>query len=184
MMDRMGQFLIRMWGAATLNTGVYEEIEGDPRATAQAIGVVVLASIAAGFGASGWNARPEAVLSHAALIGCFGLLAWASWALVTFEIGSRLFPEPQTRVNVAELLRTIGFSAAPALFLVLGAFGSPTTVFTITAVWMLATMIVAVRQALDYSTTARAVGVCVLGWLLTLVFVLVLGMVFGPALAA
>jgi len=53
-----------------------------------------------------------------------------------------------------------------------------------TALWMLATMVVAVRQALDYSTTARAIAVCMLGWLLTLFFVVILGAVFGPALRA
>lgn len=180
----MSQFLCRMWGAATLNAGVYEDVERDPRATAQAVGVILLASVAAGFGASGWNARPEAVLTYSATAASLALLAWASWALVTFEIGGRLLPEPQTRVDVFELLRTIGFSAAPAMLLVLGAFGGTTAVFTITAVWMLATMVVAVRQALDYSTTSRAVAVCILGWLLTLVFIAILGAIFGPVLGA
>lgn len=180
----MGQFLFRMWGAATLDTGVYEEVERDPRATAQALAVVALASLAAGFGASGWNAPPETVLRRSVVVGSLAVLAWASWALVTFEIGSRLLPEARTRVDVPELLRTIGFSAAPAVLLALGAFGGTTVVFTITAIWMLATMVVAVRQALDYSTTIRAVAVCLLGWLLTMVFVLILGIVFGPALGA
>src|SRR2546430_11851459 len=43
-------------------------------------------------------------------------------------------------------------------------FRSP--VFALAAVWMLAAMIVAVRQALDYTNTARAIAVCVLGWVL------------------
>lgn len=180
----MGQFLFRVMGAATLNVGVYEDIEADPRATAQAIGVIALASLAAGFGASGWNTHPQELLTHSAMVGALGLLAWASWALITFEIGSRLLPERQTQVDVGQLLRTIGFSAAPALFLVVGAFAATTFVFAVTAAWMLGAMVVAVRQALDYTTTGRAVAVCVLGWLLTLIFVIVIGMVFGPSLAA
>lgn len=180
----MGQFLYRMWGAATLSTGVYEEVEADPRATKQAVVVVAIASLSAGFGASGWNARAETLFTHSVVAGFLGLAAWTSWALVTFEIGTRVLPERQTRVDIPQLLRTIGFSSAPALFLIFGAFGGTTVVFTATALWMLATMVMAVRQALDYSTTARAVAVCVLGWVLTLVFVVVLGMVFGPVLGA
>lgn len=180
----MSQFLFRMWGAAALDAAVYEDVEADPRATVQALGVVAIASLAAGFGASGWNARPETVLHYSVIVGCLALLAWASWALVTFEIGSRLLPEAQTRVDVSELLRTIGFSAAPAVLLVIGAFGNTTAVFAIIALWMLATMVVAVRQALDYSTTTRAIAVCMLGWSLTLVFIVVLGFVFGPVLGA
>jgi len=180
----MSQFLFRLAGAVTLDSGVYEDVESDPKATPQAVGVIVLASLAAGFGANGWNAEPSSMLAFSAVAGTLGLLAWASWALVTFEIGGHLLPEPQTRVDVGQLLRTIGFSAAPALFLVFAGFGATTVVFAVVAVWMLATMVVAVRQALDYTTTARALAVCSLGWLLTLVFVIIIGMVFSPGLAA
>lgn len=180
----MALFLSRMWGAATLDTGVYEDVECDPRATTQAFVVIVLGSLAAAFGASGWNASPQTIIKHSIITGGLAMLAWVSWAFVTFEIGSRLLPQPHTHVDVPELLRTIGFSAAPALLLVLGAFGDTTAVFTITAIWMMATMVVAVRQALDYSTTTRAVAVCVLGSLLTMVFAIMLSLVFEPALGA
>ena len=39
-------------------------------------------------------------------------------------------------------------------------------VFFITGIWRLAAMVVAVRQALDYSTTWRAVVVCLIGFLI------------------
>jgi predicted MFS family arabinose efflux permease len=55
--------------------------------------------------------------------------------------------------------------------------------FAISAVWMLFAMIVAVRQALDYTSTARAIAVCVIGWSLALAFAVVLGVVFGPTLS-
>ena len=180
----MRNFLLRVVGAAMLDTGVYEDVEADPGATIQAVGVIVLASVAAGFGANGWRADPKSTLVFSAIVGALGLMAWESWALLTFEIGGRLLPERQTQVDVGELLRTIGFSAAPGLFLVFGAFGATTLIFAVTAVWMLATMVVAVRQALDYTSTRRAFAVCALGWLLTLVIVIGLGLFFGPGLAA
>jgi hypothetical protein len=179
----MREFVLRIIGAAALNPNTYEDVEADPKATAQAIGVIVLASLSAGFGANGWNAQPRPILTFSAVAGFLGLLAWASWALATFEIGGRLLPEPQTRVDVPQLLRTIGFSAAPALFLVVGAFGATTLVFAITSAWMLAAMVLAVRQALDYESTARAVAVCALGWLLTGAFIIAIGPLFGPGLA-
>jgi hypothetical protein len=35
----------------------------------------------------------------------------------------------------------------------------------IVGIWMLVAMVIAVRQALDYKSTWRAVGVCVIGWI-------------------
>jgi hypothetical protein len=40
-----------------------------------------------------------------------------------------------------------------------------------------------VRQALDYKSTARAIAVCGLGWVLTIVIAVGLGLVFGPAVS-
>jgi hypothetical protein len=180
----MWNFVTRVVGAATLDSRVYEDVEADSGATVQAVGVILLGTIAAGVGARGWNARPEALIEFSVVVAALALIAWASWALLTFEIGGRLMPERQTRVDVAQLLRTIGFSAAPALFLVVAGFVATTFVFAVTSVWMLATMVVAVRQALDYTSTTRAFLVCAIGWLLTLVFMIGIGLFFGPSLAA
>src|SRR5262249_51350172 len=109
------------------------------------------------------------------------MLAWGAWALVTFEIGARLMPEPQTRSDVGELLRVIGFSTTPGFLFVFGALpGLTVPVFAVTWVWMLLTMIVGVRQALDYRSAARAVAVCALGWVLALAVAVVLGLLFAP----
>jgi hypothetical protein len=76
---------------------------------------------------------------------------------------------------VGELLRTTGFSSSPGVLRVLGVVpGLGSLVFFVAAVWMLVAMVIAVRQALDYKSTARAVGVCVLGWLVLLVVNLLL----------
>jgi hypothetical protein len=78
-------------------------------------------------------------------------------------------------------MRTIGFAATPGLLRVLGVMPSVAIpVFAVTAIWMLAAMVVAVRQALDYQSTARAVGVCFLGWVLAIVIFIVMGVLFGP----
>ena len=44
-------------------------------------------------------------------------------------------------------------------------------------IWMLAAMVIAVRQALDYHSTYRALGVCLIGWIVqVLILALILPM--------
>jgi hypothetical protein len=137
--------------------------------------------LAAGLGARGLDSTSVATVAFFSIVA---LLSWAAWALLTFEIGGRLLPEPQTRVDVGELLRTIGFASAPGLLRIFGIIPQVAVpAFAISAIWMLLAMIVAVRQALDYTTTARAVAVCLMGWTLALVFAIVIGLVFGPTVS-
>src|SRR5213082_707391 len=171
-------FPMRLIGAMALDPVIYEEVEADSSATTQALIVVVLSSLGAGIGSRGLGGGS---LASIVFISTVALIAWAAWALVTYEIGTRLMPEPQTRSDVGELLRTIGFSAAPGMLRLFGIVpGATIPAFAITAVWMLAAMIVAVRQSLDYTSTARAVAVCALGWTLALAIAITLGLVFGP----
>jgi hypothetical protein len=174
-------FLQRIVGAAALDAAIYEEVEADERATIQAGVVVLLSSAAAGIGATGWGGQ---ALTNVVSVSIIALLAWAAWALVIFEIGVRVMPQPQTRSSIGELLRTIGFATAPGCLRVLGVLpGVTIPVFAVTAVWMLAAMIVAVRQALDYENTARAIAVCTLGWVLATAIAIVLGLALGPTLS-
>ena len=84
---------------------------------------------------------------------------------LTFEVGVRVLPGARTHADVGELLRTIGFAAVPGLLLAFGALpGLAVPIFAMASLWMLAAMIVAVRQALDYTSTARAIAVSVFGW--------------------
>jgi hypothetical protein len=76
-------------------------------------------------------------------------------------------PEPSTHADVGEVLRTTGFSASPGVLRIFAAIpGLGIPIFIGVTIWMLCTFVVAVRQALDYGSTGRALAVCVLGWLL------------------
>jgi hypothetical protein len=87
-------------------------------------------------------------------------------------------------VDPGELLRTLGFAATPGLIQVLGVFpGARVPVFALAIAWTLAASVVAVRQALDYTSTSRAIAVCTIGLLLSLGVAMVLGLVFGPTLS-
>ncbi len=179
-MTARNTFLQRLIGAAALDAAIYEDVEADQSATAQAFLVVLLSSIAGGLCVRGLSGGPVNI----AFFGMVALLAWAAWALVTYAVGALILPEPQTRVDVGELLRTIGFASAPGLLRVLGVIPPlAAPVLAVTSIWMLLAMIVAVRQALDYTSTARAVAVCVVGWVLALIVAIGLGVIFGPTVS-
>ena len=73
-----------------------------------------------------------------------------------------------------------GFSAAPGLIRVLGLVpGLADAVFAIAGVWMLIAMVISVRQALDYTSTWRALAVCFLGWLVQGAIFLLIISAFG-----
>ena len=157
----MGSLGERMIRAAKLDASLYEEIEADRGALGQATAVVVLASLAAGFGAFAHGGVGGFLLATIA-----ALAGWYVWAFLTYWIGTRFLPEPQTQADYGELLRTIGFSSSQGVIRVLGVIpGLTGLVFLVASIWMLVAMVIAVRQALDYTGTLRAVGVCLIGWI-------------------
>jgi hypothetical protein len=161
----------RAIGAARLEVPAFEEIEADRSATAQALTLVVLSSLAAGIGLS--SGVYNAPVLHRVMLA---LLLWVFWAISTYIVGVYLMPEPQTQTDVGELLRTIGFAASPGIVRILGlvpVIGG--TLYVISTVWMLVAMVIAIRQALDYKSTVRAVVVCVITGLIGVVMAALFG---------
>jgi hypothetical protein len=168
----------RMIRAAKLEVHLYEEVEADETATGQAVTVVVISSVAAGIGAIQVGGIGGIVFGTiAALVG------WYIWAFLTYYIGTRLLPEPGTEADIGQLLRTIGFSSSPGVLRVFGMIpGIGGLIATFASLWMLVAFVIAVRQALDYTSTLRAVGVCLIGWLVQVLFMaLVFGLFGRPA---
>lgn len=171
----MVQFVDRVIRASKLEARLYEEVEADTHAMGQALTVVLLSSLAAGVGDVSQGGIAGLMLGTVA-----ALLGWYVWAYITYIIGAKLFPMPQTSTTHGELLRTLGFASAPGLLRVLALVpGLAGIAFLVAAVWMLLATVIAVRQALDYTSTTRAVGVCVLGWLVQLLIMLPLFLLFG-----
>ena len=172
----MASMVDRMVRAAKLDPQLYEEVEADKASLGQALGVVVLASIAGGIGSGRLGGLSGFFIGTAA-----ALIGWFVWAALTYFIGTRILPEPNTRADLGELLRTIGFASSPGLLRVLGFIPGVTgIVFLISGIWMLAAMIIAVRQALDYRSTLRAVGVCIIGWIVQIVAMLLMVLFIKP----
>ena len=165
----------RVVGAMKLDPNAFEDVERDPTAIGQAVGVIVLAAVAAGIGN----------VYYGGLRGIVGtavttLIGFLVWSLIVWLIGTKLMPEPATKADYAETFRVVGFSASPGLASILTII--PLLGYLIVVLiwlWQIAAMVIAVRQVLDYSTTGKAILVVLIGWVVNLLAVLILGPLFG-----
>jgi len=151
----------RMIRASRLDVHIFEEVEADTSATRQALSVVVLVALATGIASLGTTGL------GGLLVGVVVSIAgWAIWAWIVYLIGTKIIPSHATQADWGQLARTLGFAQSPGIFRVLGAV--PVVgliIFLVVSIWMLVAMVVAVRQALDYTSTWRAIGVVVLGFI-------------------
>jgi hypothetical protein len=157
----MNNIIKSMIGAARLDAQTYERVEADPSTTVAAVLVVLVASVAASIGIGATD--PGGVLG----VTLGAMATWMVWVVLTYVIGTRILPESQTHATIGEVLRTTGFSATPGILRIFGflpAIGS--AIFFIVTIWMLFAFVIAVRQALDYAGSLRALLVCILGWLI------------------
>lgn len=160
----MATFVERVIGAASLSVRTYEEVESNRSATGQALGVVLISSVAAAIGGLGGG------ILGVVRLGILAVVGWVIWAALIYLIGAKLMPEPETKSDVGELLRTTGFASAPGIIRALGFIPLlGRLIHLVAAIWMLVAMVIAVRQALDYRSTGRAVVVCLIGWLVSVV---------------
>jgi len=174
----MASFGDRIVGAMKLDAATFEEIERDTNAMGQAVGVIAIAAVASAVGSFGLGLLGLPVRALFAVIG------YLAWSLAVFLIGTKLMPEPATKADFAEVFRVVGFAAAPGVFNVLAIlpiFGL--LVRLVVFFWTIAAMVIAVRQVLDYSTTGKAVVVCVIGFVVFFVINVMFGVLFaGTAL--
>jgi hypothetical protein len=162
----MASWVNRMVGAAMLRSDTYEEVEADRSANGQALGVVLIAAVAAGLGQAQSGTAAVAIVIIGALVG------WVIWSAMTWFIGTKILKTPETVADIGELLRTTGFASAPGVIRIFHAVPIVGGIFNFVAsLWMLAAMVIAVRQALDYRSTGRALAVCAIGWLINVAII-------------
>ena len=154
----------RLQKAIFLDVAFYEEVEKDKKFTNQAMITVALVSVVQGFMIAGF--APIALVQ-----GILGsLIRFIIWAFFIAFVGTRILPEPETESNTGELIRTLGFAYAPGLLVVLKVFPIISNfVDPVVTILQLAAMTIAVRQALDFNSTVRAVGVCIVAFILMIV---------------
>ncbi|HSC30047.1 MAG TPA: YIP1 family protein [Vicinamibacterales bacterium] len=170
----------RMVGAIRADVATFEEIERDPTALGQAVTVIVLAGVASLIGNIFRNGLTMGVMFLLAT-----LIGYAIWTVLVVVIGTKLMPEPSTKAGFQEGFRVIGFAASPGVFNVLAIipFLGPVISFFI-SIWMLVVMVIAVRSVLDYTSTGRAIVVCLIGmvvyWIIN--FAILMPLLVGRAI--
>jgi hypothetical protein len=152
-------FLNRIYRSIKIDPEVFDEVQKDKNATIAAGIVVVLSSLAAGIGASHLGAV------NFFLAPVLSVVTWFIWAYIVYFVGVKLFPDLKTKTTHSALLRSIGFSCAPGMIRVFGFNEDLMTVtFIGSAFWMLACMVVAVKQTLNYKSLPKALGVVIIAW--------------------
>ena len=174
-----------MLRAAKLDASLYEEVEKDVAATNQALLVVVVASICSGIGSAigGQMASGLGGLVVGLVVGAVtALVAWLIWSFITYFIGTKVFKGPQTEATYGQLLRCIGFSDSPLILSILSFIPLVGGLISFVAsIWALVAMIIAVRQALDF-TTMRAITTCIVGFIVLIVISAAVALLTGGLL--
>jgi len=164
--------------AAKLDSSLYEEVEKDTTALNQAMMVVIISSIASGIGSAiaGHLAVGLSGLIMGLVVGVItALIGWLIWSYITYIVGTRIFKGPETKATYGELFRCIGFSYSPNVIAVLSFLPllGPLIAF-IALIWTLVAMVIAVRQALDF-TTGRAIATCIVGFIVMVIIAAIIG---------
>ncbi len=168
----------RMRRAARLEVDLYREVEHDRTATSQALLVVLIVGLASALGSA-----LGAILARDILWFFLGMVfglaqivfGWLIWSGITLLVGKTLFRTEHTEVDYGQMLRTIGFALSPGVLLflrfipVLGGIIS-----FIVFIWILVAAVIAVREAMDFST-GRAIGTLLVGWFVMIIFNILLG---------
>lgn len=159
----------RVVGALKLDVHTFEDIERDPGAMGQAVGIVALAAVASSLGQI-WSGAVLAIVG--AVIAT--LVGYVIWALVVWLVGTKVMPEPQTHADFPEAFRTVAFAASPGLLGVVSIipFLGWILALLLTPIiwlWTMAAMVVAVKAVLDYTDTFKAIIVVIIGFVAYLI---------------
>jgi len=143
----------------------------------QSVITVVAVCIAGGVAALGLGLTGIAGVVTGTLLS---LGAWLIWTATIATLGTIALPEPQTKSDLAEVLRVLGFAAAPGVFVAFAAMpAAAPLVLVVVAVWMIAAAVVAVRQALDFKSTTRAIVVCTVAGLVSVSVMMAIALLFS-----
>jgi len=158
----MSLFLNRLFRAAKLDAALYDEVIADTKTMFQAMMAVFIYCAAFAYGVFG---RGGVAAINFGLITT--LIGWYIWAFSTYFVGTRLLPEAETKVERKAVLRAMGFASSPGLICLMGLIPNLVgATLLIALVWMFVANVVAIKQAMNYQSIYRAVGVCMIGWII------------------
>lgn len=163
--DTKGGLGTTLWNSLSLNANFYERASNTRKNNRIALTIVILAALSHILGSAVIliiNAATLPILVLALVIDGLSIIGgYYFWSFTISKIGQWLKPN---HVTYQELLVPIGFAYAPQVlnFLtVIPLLGR--AIELVLSAWSLLTVIVAVRQGLDITTT-RATIICLIGW--------------------
>ena len=166
----MRLFLNRFLRAAKLDVSVYREAIENAGLLNQALIVVFIYSMAAAYGTFGGGGATKVNI-----VMITTLLGWYVWAFSTYMVGARILPEAQTEPDRKALMRVLGFASAPGILRVLGFIhGLGIVVLLVASGWMIAAGTIGTKEELNYESTSRALGVCIIGFIISFVFQMIM----------
>ncbi len=161
----MRLYLNRFLGAASLDVALYREVAAEPRLLNQAWITVLIYAMLASWGSFG---RAGAIGSNIGLITA--VIGWYVWAFSTYFCATKWFRETSAgaeRGDRKTVIRVMGFACAPGALRLLGIIpGLGLVALVVSSIWMVVAATVAVKAALDFESTARAAGACIIGWII------------------
>ena len=162
----MNLFLNRLFRAAKLDAGLYQEVIADTGTMFQAMMAVFIYCAASAYG--GFGRAGVAGINFGMITS---LLGWYVWAFSTYFVGARLLPEAETKSDRKAVLRAMGFASSPGLIRLLGLIPNMAgTTLLIASVWMFVAAVIAIKQAMNYKSIDRAAGACLIGWIISAIF--------------
>lgn len=154
----------RMRMAALLDADIYEEVEADHSSIRQAVLIVTVACLVSAAARYLMGVQAGVASDRLGLQVVLSLLEpvaiWVGGSAFAFMVGASFFRGPDTETDFKEVLRTTGFAFTPALlhiFAVVPPAALGLSIDLLARAWTFACVVVAIRQALDF-TTLRAVG--------------------------
>lgn len=157
--------LYRMLRAATLDAGLYAELERDRGANIQAVAVVLLAGAALAAGdtlaTELLDPHPGGSLLLAALRGLIqGIFGWMILSYVTYLVGAHIFG---SKASYGRVVRSVGFAYSPAVLYILSFLRVSPSLGLVTSsvvgIWILGTTLLAAREGLELTSGAAALAV-------------------------
>ena len=155
-----GEFLDIVFRSIKLDKSLYKDNKNFGEASIYFAGLIMILD-----GIAGAVAANTVIKTAVAMSGLTSILTWLVWTIFIYVIGVKLFPEEKTKTTHAALLRAIGFSSAPGIIRIF-AFNEGLMIVTFLGsfIWMLACMVVAVKETLNYKSLWKALGVVIVAW--------------------
>ncbi len=157
-----GEFLNIIFKSIKLDKSLYTDSRNFGEASIYFAGLIMILD-----GVAGAVAANTVIKTAIGMSGLTAILTWFIWAILIYVLGVKIFPDKQTKVSFKKVLTAVGFAHAPGLlrfFAVTPELMIP--IIFITQFWIFATLIISIRQILNFKSNLKSFGIVFLSFLI------------------